>query len=432
MDNLTLLTMDGSKLSCNVVSDCCAEEPMGVDHVRQSFGQLELKDTLHTESFVVIPKSECRSRSDIAIDPVLTRIQKRVGTDSGYTQSICTTSLDSAYGDSITSSLRSVGSSIDTSLKLKPSSLEPLTEAVTKGLGEDCFDEGIEEDVAQTAGETVQRAVCSVKEAVPCDYPDESGTLEKNQDGDTILHLNIIFMLTQRAFEIISQVPNRDCLNIENHMMQTPLILAALTKQTKIIRRLMVAGADIEKTDRHGDTALHVACRNGDLQMVKQITTPISADEVRMYPCKYQTRVQRIPQDLNARNYDGLTPFHLATVEGHLDVMTELAHLGADVDAQEGRNGKRAIHLAVELNHESTIRHLVEECAVDIDATTFYNLSPVMLANEKRFHRVVEYLVQCGADHSDLDCSEVEEDSDASDDIEMFDDFMINGEPIQS
>lgn len=174
--------MDGSNLSSSVVSDCCAEEPMGVGHVRQSLGQLELKDTLHVDSFVVIPRSECHSRDKIAIDPVLTRIQKKIGTDSGFTQSICTTSLDSAYGDSITS-LRSVGSSIDSSLKVKQSMpLEPLTETVTKGLDEDCFDEGIEEDVA--VGESGERAVlCNFDEAVPC--PNDYGTLEKNQDGDT-------------------------------------------------------------------------------------------------------------------------------------------------------------------------------------------------------------------------------------------------------
>jgi ankyrin repeat protein len=88
-------------------------------------------------------------------------------------------------------------------------------------------------------------------------------------------------------------------------MMQTPLILAALTKQTQVVRRLMVAGADIEKADRHGDTALHIACRNGDLHMLKQITKPVSTNEMRMNPCKYKSWVQRIPQDLNARNYDG-------------------------------------------------------------------------------------------------------------------------------
>jgi hypothetical protein len=75
------------------------------------------------------------------------------------------------------------------------------------------------------------------------------------------------------------------------------------------------------------------------------------------------------------------------------------------------------------MNKEGTIRHLVEECAVDIDATTFYNLSPVMLAFDKRYNRIVEYLVQCGADRSDLDCSEVEDDSDSSEDVEVCSQF---------
>lgn len=46
--------------------------------------------------------------------------------------------------------------------------------------------------------------------------------------------------------------------------------------------------------DRNGNTALHLACQNGDLQCVKEILT------------KPETHLQFTQQDLEQWNYDGM------------------------------------------------------------------------------------------------------------------------------
>jgi hypothetical protein len=168
--------MDGSKLSAFVVTDCCAEEPMGIERVQHSFDHLALKDG-HDGDYE-IKKSACHARGNLAIDPILTRIGKHASTDSVLTQSITTRSIDSGLGDSITSSLnsvRSVSSIIDTlSVKQSHSPLQSVPEKQTEEL-----DEGIIEDDVQPI------EYCRWEEAVPTTCTDFSGTLQTNQDGDT-------------------------------------------------------------------------------------------------------------------------------------------------------------------------------------------------------------------------------------------------------
>lgn len=52
---------------------------------------------------------------------------------------------------------------------------------------------------------------------------------------------------------------------------QTPLHLAVITHQTYIVRKLIEGGADVNLMDRHGQTALHLACQDGDVNCVNAI-----------------------------------------------------------------------------------------------------------------------------------------------------------------
>lgn len=46
--------------------------------------------------------------------------------------------------------------------------------------------------------------------------------------------------------------------------LQTPLHLAVITKQAKVVEDLLKAGADISLLDRHGNSVLHLAATEGD------------------------------------------------------------------------------------------------------------------------------------------------------------------------
>lgn len=54
-------------------------------------------------------------------------------------------------------------------------------------------------------------------------------------------------------------------------MFQTPLHLAVITHQTSLVKKLIEGGADVNLMDRHGQTALHLACQDGDVNCVHAI-----------------------------------------------------------------------------------------------------------------------------------------------------------------
>lgn len=73
---------------------------------------------------------------------------------------------------------------------------------------------------------------------------------------------------------------------------QTPLHLAVITTLPDIVRLLVTAGASPMALDRHGQTAVHLACEHRSpscLQALLDSATPGSVD-------------------LEARNYEGESP----------------------------------------------------------------------------------------------------------------------------
>ena len=113
----------------------------------------------------------------------------------------------------------------------------------------------------------------------------------------------IIQLSEPAALLCIKRAPVNEWLNFQNTMCQSPLHLAVITRQLTVVRRLMAAGASVKTRDLHGNTPLHIACREGHKEIVSYLLKPIYYEETleNMYDIPYQ----RIPQDLEYKNYDG-------------------------------------------------------------------------------------------------------------------------------
>lgn len=118
------------------------------------------------------------------------------------------------------------------------------------------------------------------------------------------LHLAIIHEATDVVSKLI-KAALRPWLDIQNDFGQTPLHLAVLTGQAKIVRDLIVAGAGMENRDAEGNTALHLACMHGKTDCARALLTPLSALE--QNPA-LQSGI-KIPQNLEQWNYDGKCTF---------------------------------------------------------------------------------------------------------------------------
>jgi len=220
--------------------------------------------------------------------------------------------------------------------------------------------------------------------------------LRQDEDGDTPLHLAVLQGFIEIVFSLVRIFPEPWFLEVPNKRSQTPLHLAVLTNQAPLVRRLVVGGANVQSRDRHGNTPLHLACRDGHVDCVKALCMPVSQEEREVALLHHDIPPQPLPQDLEQRNYDGQMPLHLAVMSGHLQVVRQLCCFGANVDAVEGKNGRTPLHYAVERRWPAVLHFLVAQCGAKLEAVTYCGYSAYQLATVAAPMLAV-LLVQLGA-----------------------------------
>ncbi|XP_046550932.1 NF-kappa-B inhibitor alpha-like [Haliotis rubra] len=280
-------------------------------------------------------------------------------------------------------------------------------------------------DFHTTWGEEFGRSVEEIRGHVYC-LPGVSHEAREaymqDDDGDTQLHMAIIQLAESIALQLINLAPNHEWLNFVNTLLQTPLHLAVITRQEKIVRRLMAAGASVDVRDLHGNTPLHIAAREGYHEIVNHLLKPVCYEETQ--DNKYEIPYQRVPQDLEAKNYDGHTCLHLSALGTHTKVMESLIKKAAKVNAQDGKSGRTVLHYAAETGNRILLEFLLGCKRLNLDSCTYGGLTPIVLAAGRKFGDVVGILQAHGAD-----CTSLQEDTEDEDE-DMIDDFCIAGEPL--
>ncbi|XP_028298352.1 nuclear factor of kappa light polypeptide gene enhancer in B-cells inhibitor, alpha b [Gouania willdenowi] len=172
---------------------------------------------------------------------------------------------------------------------------------------------------------------------------------QTTEEGDTLLHLAIIHEAKDYIMTMINLSRNTDFLNTQNDLRQTPLHLAVITNQPDVCLSLLTSGCDITLVDNRGDTALHIACRHGNLHCFSVITQNCHPEQLHtaMASC----------------NYNGQNCLHLASVHGFLSLVENLLDLGAHINAKEQHNGRGALHLAVDQQNLSLVKLLLHKGA---------------------------------------------------------------------
>uniref|UniRef100_A0A8C7L1Q1 Nuclear factor of kappa light polypeptide gene enhancer in B-cells 2 (p49/p100) n=1 Tax=Oncorhynchus kisutch TaxID=8019 RepID=A0A8C7L1Q1_ONCKI len=200
------------------------------------------------------------------------------------------------------------------------------------------------------------------------------------------LHLAIIHQqsaVTQQLVHTLLTIQQHKVLNKLNHLSQTPLHLAVITRQVKVVDVLLRAGADPTLLDRDGRNALHLAALAGDDVTLRVLLGHLG---------------ERYLHLVNMADYHGLHPLHLAVSKGGERCLRLLVEGGAKINAPEQKSGCSALHLAVRENYFKVACTLITELKADVNMCTFGGNTPLHLAASRSSPPLCSMLIAAGAD----------------------------------
>ncbi|XP_032638830.1 nuclear factor NF-kappa-B p105 subunit isoform X1 [Chelonoidis abingdonii] len=209
-------------------------------------------------------------------------------------------------------------------------------------------------------------------------------TAVQDENGDNVLHLAIIHLhseLVRNLLEVVLDFNLDDIINMRNDLYQAPLHLAVITKQAEVVEDLLRAGADVSLLDRHGNSILHLAAKEGD-------------DKILNILLKHEKTSPMI----NYSNGEGLNVIHMAVMANSMPCLRQMIAAGADINAQEQKSGRTALHLAVEQENISLAGCLLLEGDANVDSTTYDGTTPLHIAAGRGSTKLTALLKAAGAD----------------------------------
>ncbi|XP_071656628.1 B-cell lymphoma 3 protein-like [Patagioenas fasciata] len=201
-----------------------------------------------------------------------------------------------------------------------------------------------------------------------------------DEDGDTALHIAVAqgaLGVARRLVGLFLQ-GGRD-LDVYNRMRQTPLHLAVITSQPALVRLLVSHGASPSAPDRLGRSAAHLACEAASPRCLRELLRGGRG------------------LDLQARNYEGLTPLHVAVGSGAPESVRLLLDHGADVDAVDIKSGRSPLLHAVERNSLEMAELLIQRGA-RVNAQCYAGCTALHAAAGRALPGLLRLLLRNGAD----------------------------------
>jgi ankyrin repeat protein len=196
-------------------------------------------------------------------------------------------------------------------------------------------------------------------------------------DGNTPLHLACMHARPEVAAALLSAGCER---NLVNDVGQAPVHLALRHRQ--VLDVVLQYRPRVDQRDEEGNTAMHLACRDGLAEAVSMLLEIGGARA-------------------GAGNHALQTPLHLAAWAGRIACMELLLEAQADVERKD-ESDRTALHLAASGGRAEAVALLVragaEKEAGDIEGRT-----PLHLACWNGHGRAAATLIEAGADVSAAD-----------------------------
>ncbi|XP_059132643.1 NF-kappa-B inhibitor beta isoform X2 [Peromyscus eremicus] len=274
------------------------------------------------------------------------------------------------------------------------------------------------------------------------------------------LHLAVIHRHEPFLDFLLGFSAGTEYLDLQNDLGQTALHLAAILGEASTVEKLYAAGAGVLVAERGGHTALHLACRVrahtcACVLLQARPRCPRDASDIYLTQSQDQTpdtshtpvavnpqpnpENEEEPSDedwklqLEAENYEGHTPLHVAVIHKDVEMVRLLRNAGADLNKPEPTCGRTPLHLAVEAQ-AATVLELLLKAGADPTARMYGGRTPLgsallrpnpILARLLRAHGAPEpddeddKLGPCSSSSSDSD-------SDSRDEGDEYDDIVVH------
>jgi len=190
--------------------------------------------------------------------------------------------------------------------------------------------------------------------------------------GNTALH----YAASQGMVQLVERLAKKMEFDSSNLDTLTPVMLAARNGHGEAIRALKAAGANVERTDRHGQTALMFAAWKGHAETIYALKTAGA--------------------DVEQTKADGVTALIMAAVANRPLAIKALRECGANLEKRELR-GRSALLVAAHLDNREAIAALLA-CGADMTATDPRGYSALLIAAERNSAAAIAELAARGID----------------------------------
>ncbi|KAK3103797.1 hypothetical protein FSP39_021966 [Pinctada imbricata] len=193
----------------------------------------------------------------------------------------------------------------------------------------------------------------------------------------------------------------------------TPLMLACTKHDLDVIRILVEHGANLNLVNKDGWNPFHIACREGDIQVMKYLLskdtqswdtvskngrTPLHTAALHGNTEAVSYLLDNCAVVMDTTDSCGSTPFIDALRSGHVDIARILLNRQKVDIHKEDNFGYQTIHLAVQTGQLMSVQFLVEDCSLDVNGRSTKGFFPLAVAAKEGQLSVMQYLVDKGAD----------------------------------
>lgn len=188
------------------------------------------------------------------------------------------------------------------------------------------------------------------------------------------LDINAVSVDVHKCLRSTGMKPDAEYPAAELH----PTIFAFRNKMMLALKVMIWLGADPDCKSKYGDTALHMAIVNGNVEMVSYLLKKGASTDV--------------------KNSAGESPLHIAVRWGKLSVINNLIEAGADVNASGcDLRGRTPCHDAV-ISHDLDAMKALLNVGADASKCDHEGSSPLLEAAIQGGLATAELLVKSGAD----------------------------------